>query len=181
MQMASKAPGFKSFRVGNLAIMCSRQGWLRENPSWYTEHKAHEHSGNASQPETARTVRLTAAKVAGWPSALEEVFNDVENGDPVPKRCLTFKHLASTAFISYAKTCKDMRQKAKQTELKQLFQVRLGGKVVDTISKQWRPNSWGRTARPPSLTSSSPAQGASPLFLSFQWSKKKLCPIFATP
>lgn len=73
--------------------------------------------------------------MAEWPSALEEIFNDMENGDPVPKRHLTFKHPASTAFISYAKTHKDTRQKAKWTKLKQLFQVRLGEKVVDTITK----------------------------------------------
>lgn len=77
--------------------------------------------GDESQPETPRIVPLTAAKISEWNSALEKIFNDMEECDPMLERSLTFKRLTSTAFIPYAETLKDLRRKAKQTRLKEFF------------------------------------------------------------
>ncbi|XP_047724566.1 tigger transposable element-derived protein 1-like [Prionailurus viverrinus] len=73
------------------------------------------------QPKTPRIVPLTAAKIAEWNSALEKIFHDMEECDPVLERSLTFKRLTSTAFVPYAETLKDLRRKAKQTRLKEFF------------------------------------------------------------
>lgn len=89
-----------------------------------------------SQPETPRIVPLTAAKIAEWNSALEKIFNDMEKCDPVPERSLTFKRLTSTAFIPYAETLKDLRQKAKRVRLKQFFKPDWEGKLL-TPSPNW--------------------------------------------
>ena len=73
------------------------------------------------QPKSPRIVPLTAAKIAEWNSALEKIFHDMEECDPVLERSLTFKRLTSTAFVPYAETLKDLRRKAKQTRLKEFF------------------------------------------------------------
>lgn len=64
-----------------------------------------------SHPKTPRIVPLTAAKLWEWNSALEKIFNDMEECDPVLERSLTFKCLTSTAFIPYSEMLKDLRQK----------------------------------------------------------------------
>ncbi|XP_008562678.1 PREDICTED: tigger transposable element-derived protein 1-like [Galeopterus variegatus] len=76
-----------------------------------------------SQPRTPRIVPLTAAKISEWNSALEKIFNDMEECDPVLERSLTFKRLTSTAFVPYSETLKDLRRKARQTRLKQFFEL----------------------------------------------------------
>lgn len=60
----------------------------------------------------------------------------MEKCDPVPERSLTFKRLTSTAFIPYAETLKDLRQKAKRVRLKQFFKPDWEGKLL-TPSPNW--------------------------------------------
>lgn len=74
-----------------------------------------------SQPMTPRIIPLTAAKISEWNSALEKIFCDMEECDPMLERSLTFKRLTSTAFVPYSETLKDLRRKARQTKLKQFF------------------------------------------------------------
>lgn len=50
-----------------------------------------------------------------WNSALEKIFNDMEECDPMLDHSLKFKHLICTALAPYAEMLKDLRQKAKQT------------------------------------------------------------------
>ncbi|XP_046519737.1 tigger transposable element-derived protein 1-like [Equus quagga] len=83
-----------------------------------------------SQPTTPRIVPLTAAKIAEWNSALEKIFNDMEECDPMLERSLTFKRLTSNAFVPYAETLKDLKRKAKQTRLKQFFKPVWEGKLL---------------------------------------------------
>ena len=45
---------------------------------------------------------LTAAKITEWNSALEKIFKDMEECDPMLERSLTFRHLTFTAFVPYA-------------------------------------------------------------------------------
>ncbi|XP_015351785.1 tigger transposable element-derived protein 1 [Marmota marmota marmota] len=80
-----------------------------------------DEDGNSSQPKTPRILPLTAAKITEWNSALEKNFNDMEECDPMLDRSLKFKHLASTAFAPYTEILKEMRQRANQTKLMQLF------------------------------------------------------------
>lgn len=74
-----------------------------------------------SHPTTPRIIPLTAAKISEWNSALEKLFSDMEECDPVLECSLTFKRLTSTAFVPYSETLKDLRRKARQTKLKQFF------------------------------------------------------------
>ncbi|XP_062966172.1 tigger transposable element-derived protein 1 [Cynocephalus volans] len=99
-----------------------------------------DEDGNASQPKTPRIVPLTAAKISEWNSALEKIFNDMEECDPMLDRSLKFKHLTSTAFAPYAEILKDLRQKAKQTRLLQFFKPDWEGDL-STPSTSGEPNS----------------------------------------
>lgn len=53
----------------------------------------------------------------------------MEECDPMLDHSLKFKHFTSMAFAPYAKMLKDLRQKAKQTRLTQLFEPVCGGKL----------------------------------------------------
>lgn len=88
-----------------------------------------DEDGNESQPKTSRIDPLTATKISDWNSALERIFNDMVECDPMLDRSLKFKRLTSTAFAPYAEMLKDMRQKAKQTRLTQVFEPVWEGKL----------------------------------------------------
>ncbi|XP_007083430.1 tigger transposable element-derived protein 1-like [Panthera tigris] len=88
-----------------------------------------DEDGNESQPKTSRIDPLTATKISEWNSALERIFNDMIECDPMLDRSLKFKRLTSTAFAPYAEMLKDLRQKAKQTRLTQLFEPVWEGKL----------------------------------------------------
>lgn len=66
---------------------------------------------DVSQPMTPRIIPLTAAKISEWNSALEKIFSDMEECDPMLERSLTFKRLTSTAFVPYSEMLKDLRRK----------------------------------------------------------------------
>lgn len=87
-----------------------------------------DEDGDESQPKTSIIDPLTATKISEWNSALERIFNDMIECDPMLDRSLKFKRLTSTAFAPYAEMLKDLRQKAKQTRLTQLFQPVWEGK-----------------------------------------------------
>ncbi|KAB1273106.1 Tigger transposable element-derived protein 1 [Camelus dromedarius] len=84
---------------------------------------------NESQPKSPGIVPLTAAKIPEWNSALEKIFNDMEECDPMLDRSLKFKRLTSSAFAPYAEMLKDSRQKAKQTGLTQILEPVWKGKL----------------------------------------------------
>nr|XP_005608612.1 tigger transposable element-derived protein 1-like [Equus caballus] len=90
---------------------------------------SNDEDSDESQTKTSRIVPLTVAKISEWNSALEKIFNDMEECDPMLDRSLKFKHLTSTAFAPYAEMLKDLRQKAKQTRLTQFFEPVWEGKL----------------------------------------------------
>lgn len=73
-----------------------------------------------SQLKTSKIIPLTAAKISEWNSALEKFFSDIEH-DPLLEQSLMFKRLTSPAFIPYSEMLKNLRQKARQTRLRQFF------------------------------------------------------------
>ncbi|KAG3256833.1 tigger transposable element-derived protein 1-like, transcript variant X2 [Ictidomys tridecemlineatus] len=89
-----------------------------------------DEDGNSSQPKTPRILPLTAAKIAEWNSALEKIFNDMKECDPMLDCSLIFKRLASTAFAPYTEILKEMRQRANQTKP-------MGGTPAHPVNK-WR-------------------------------------------
>ncbi|XP_032710502.1 tigger transposable element-derived protein 1-like [Lontra canadensis] len=97
---------------------------------------SNDEDGVESQPNTSRTDPLTVTKISEWNSALERIFSDMEECDPMLDRSLKFKRLTSTAFAPYAKMLKDLRQKAKQTTLTQLFEPVWGGKLLTPTSHE---------------------------------------------
>ncbi|XP_027943107.1 jerky protein homolog-like [Eumetopias jubatus] len=91
--------------------------------------------GDESQPKTPRIVPLTAAKISEWNSALEKIFHDMEECDPVLEHSLTLRRLTSTASVPYAETLKRFEAKSQADKAEGIFQASSGGNVADTITK----------------------------------------------
>ncbi|XP_057566797.1 tigger transposable element-derived protein 1 [Hippopotamus amphibius kiboko] len=85
--------------------------------------------GDESQPKNPGIAPLTAAKISEWNSALEKIFSDMEECDPMLDRSFKFKRLTSCAFAPYAEMLKDLRQKAKQIGLTQFLEPVWEGKL----------------------------------------------------
>lgn len=118
--------GFRDMREGDVEDILAEMAVEPTNKDLdeiakYGTGVSDDDGSDEGQPKTPRIVPLTAAKIAEWNSALEKIFHDMEECDPVLERSLTFKRLTSTAFVPYAETLKDLRRKAKQTRLKEFF------------------------------------------------------------
>lgn len=129
--------GFRDMREGDVEEILAEMAVepTKKDLDEMAEHGtgvSDDDEGDESQPETPRIVPLTAAKISEWNSALEKIFNDMEECDPMLECSLTFKRLTSTAFIPYAETLKDLRRKAKQTRLKEFFKPVWEGMLLTT-------------------------------------------------
>lgn len=74
--------------------------WMR----WQARHD--DENSDQSQPKSPETVPLTAVKITEWNSALEKIFSDMEECDPMLDQSLKFKRLTSCAFAPCAETLK---------------------------------------------------------------------------
>lgn len=84
-----------------------------------------------SQPKSPEIVPLTAVKITEWNPALEKIFSDMEECDPMLDRSLIFKRLTSCAFAPYAET---FQAKAKRSRANVISGV-IWEKIAHSINK----------------------------------------------
>lgn len=64
---------------------------------------------------------LSLSKQPKYQNALEKMFNDMEECDPMPECSLTCKHPTSTAFVAYAETLKRCEAKSQAHKAEAIF------------------------------------------------------------